>query len=371
MVDQFLLPHIAILQKNGHDVHIACNFLEGNTCTVDEITTLQQYLTANSVQYYQIDFARNVWNFPTNLKAYKQLTDIFTQNEYDLIHCHSPIGGLMGRIGARKLRNNGVKVFYTAHGFHFFQGAPFINWLLYYPVEQICSHFTDVLITINSEDYTFANKWMRAKRIEHIPGVGIDLNRFKVLPVDTAAERQKLGIPENAFVLVSVGEISKRKNHQIILRALSMLKNTNIHYVIVGQGPLREQLVKYVKLNHMSYNVHFLGYRNDIAKIYNIADVCCFPSLQEGLPVALMEAMACGLPIVCSQIRGNSDLIKNNDGFVISPNDVAGFASAISQLANNNDLCVTLRAKSRAIVEPYGENIILNHMLALYEEELS
>ena len=367
MVDQFLLPSMYLLQNIGYDVHVACNFESGSTCTDEKVEALKKILFSKKITFYQIDFARDVTNISQNIKAYKQLEQIISTENYELIHCHSPIGGFVGRLAARGQRKHGTKVLYTAHGFHFYKGAPLKNWLLYYPVEKFCARFTDVLITINNEDYALAKKKMKAKRVEYVPGVGIDLSRFENIQVDRDAKRREIGVPEDAFLLISVGELSERKNHKVILQALSKIKLKNIHYVIVGRGALLSELQDFALSQGVYDNVHFLGFRNDVAELYKVSDLFCVPSIHEGLPVALMESMASGLPCVVSRIRGNTDLISENSGLLINTNDVDGFAQAIFNLANNSELCVRMGIENKKKSRQYSVDKILVGMRSIYK----
>ena len=233
---------------------------------------------------------------------------------------------------------------------------------MYYPVEWLCAHFTDVLITINKEDYARARKHMHAKRVEYVPGVGIDVEKFANVQVDRAAKRREIGVPEDATVLISVGELSKRKNHEIIIKALSQIENNNIHYLIVGEGSLLQYLQKCVSEQHLEQRVHFLGYRKDVAELYKSSDICCFPSIHEGLPVALMEAMASGLPVVCSKIRGSIDLINEGEGHLCDTLDTDGFAQAISCLVEDKELQLKMGKMSKESVDKYSIETIIKAM---------
>ena len=318
MIDQFNMPNIELLQEMGYEVHVACNFQKGSTCTQEKIEVLKNRLKENKIPYFQIDFSRNILKFHEIIKAYKQVKKLLDQERYHFIHCHSPIGGAVGRVAAHRTK---TKVIYTAHGFHFYKGAPLQNWLLYYPVEKFLSRYTDVLITINKEDYHRAKKKFHAKKTCYIPGVGIDVEKIQAVTVDRAQKRGELGVGEDDFLLLSVGELSKRKNHEAVIKALGELKDPNIKYVICGQGPLREHLEKLAERLGVRNQLFLLGFRNDVIEICKSSDVFVFPSLQEGLPVALMEAMACGLPCVVSKIRGNVDLIDEHGGIVFKKLD--------------------------------------------------
>ena len=339
MVDQFLLPSITLLQNMGYIVEVACNFETGSTCSKEKIENLKEKLSTLGVKYYHIDFARNVLSLSQHIKAYKQVKQILTNDQYELMHCHSPIGGLISRLACRKARKSGTTVIYTAHGFHFYKGAPLKNWLIYYPVEKFCSYFTDTLITINKEDYALAQKKMRAKKIEYVAGVGIDLTKFGQNTVNNAEKRKELCIPSDATVLLSVGELNENKNHETVIRAI---KDLDAYYIIAGKGDLKEHLQSLIDELGLTERVKLLGFRTDVSELYRVADVYVLPSIREGLNVSVMEAMASGLPVVCGRIRGNTDLIDNNGGALFDPHSVDECKKAITDVIgqNKNDLSV-------------------------------
>lgn len=277
---------------------------------------------------YQIDTSRSPLNMG-NIKAIAQIKELVTKEKYDIVHCHTPVAAMCTRLACRKARKEGTKVFYTAHGFHFYKGAPLKNWLLYYPVERICAHFTDVLITINQEDYALAQKKMKAKRVEYVPGVGIDLAKFGQSTVDKAAKRKELGIPEEATLLLSVGELNENKNHETVIRAI---KDMDVYYIIAGKGGLQGHLQNVIDELGLANKVKLLGFRDDIGELCEIADIYVMPSYREGLSVALMEAMAKSLPCVASRIRGNTDLINENGGALFDPRSIKDCANAINCL---------------------------------------
>lgn len=367
MVDQFLLPSIYLLQNMGYVVHVACNFENGNTCNEEKIKSLKDALAHKNIAFFQVDFARDISNVKQNGNAYKQMQDLMKKKHYSLIHCHSPIGGFLTRLVAQKYRKQGTRVFYTAHGFHFYEGAPIKNWLLYYPVERLCSYMTDVLITINQEDYALAQKRMKAKCIEYVPGVGIDVAKFRDVQVDRNQKRRDIGVPEDAFLLVSVGELSVRKNHRLILQALTKIENERIHYAIVGSGSLLDEYQDFARQHAIEDRIHFLGFRRDVAEIYQVADVCCLPSIHEGLPVALMEGMASGLPCVVSRIRGNTDLVDEHSGFAIDAHDVDEAVRAIECLVDDEDLRRQCGKYNENRVTRYSIDVVTKRMKEIYE----
>lgn len=348
---------IRLMKELGYEVHGATNM------NLEEDDTLENF----DIVKHQIDFARSPFSKQTII-AYKQLKKLLKTSNFDLIHCHTPVGGILTRLAARKYRKNGTKVIYTAHGFHFFKGAPRKNWIIFYPLEKIFSRLTDVLITINKEDYERANKGFYAKRVEYIPGVGIDVEKFNSQNYDRTSKRNELGISDNDFVLLSVGELIQRKNHETVLKALAELpseKKVNIKYLIVGKGDLDEHLKNMCKELGLT-NVKFLGFRRDIPDICASADLFVFPSFQEGLPVALMEAMAAGLPVVCSNIRGNVDLINNGEGgFLYQCDDYIGFSIGINNLMDKDNVSEMSKINLKTI-QNFDASIIQEKMSKIY-----
>lgn len=339
MIDQFNMPNIHLMKEMGYEVDVATNFLKGSTCSDEKIATLIQILEKMNVKCFQVDFSRNVLNIGQNIKAYKQTRKIINDTDYTLIHSHSPIGGFLSRIAARNARKRGTKMIYTAHGFHFFKGAPLMNWLIFYPIEKFCSQWTDVLITITHEDCRLAQKKMYAKKVIYVPGIGIKTTDFAPKETDysiNAKKREELGLAMTDIVMLSVGELNKNKNHEIILRAMSKLKWPNLHYVIAGKGELKEYLELLSKELGINSKLHLLGFRTDVKELFKMADFFAHPSFREGLSVAIMEAMANGLPVICTEIRGNTDLIENNKGgYLFKPNSQETAVNALENVINN------------------------------------
>ena len=368
MIDQFNMSNIDILRRHGYEVHVAANFEHGNTSTEQRVKEFKKELEELDIKYFHIDFSRNITDIKMNIKSYKQIRNLMLINKYDFVHCHSPIGGVCGRLAAHSTK---TMVIYTAHGFHFFKGAPIKNWLLYYPIERWLARYTDVLITINKEDYARAKKSFKAGRVEYIPGVGLDTKKFGMKTVDKIVKRNELGIPENAKVLLSVGELSKRKNHEVVIKAIAKLNNPQIKYLVCGQGLLDSYLKELAKNYGVSKQVEFLGYRSDILEICAASDVFVFPSLQEGLPVALMEAMASGLPSVVSNIRGNIDLIKEGKGgYLCKPRNINGFAKAISLLTQDAEKRRSMGNYNLETIKQFDVEKVKSELLKIYHEQL-
>ena len=319
----FFTQHVKMLLEQGHKVDFACSVTS---------SILSQFLDSGC-RVFDLALSRSPLD-RANFSGYKKLRSLLNSGKYDVVHVHTPVAAALTRMASINLSN--VKVIYTAHGFHFYSGAPWLNWVLYYPIEKWLAKYTDVLITINKEDYERACKHFRPGRVEYVPGVGLDVKHYSQLNVDYKRKRKELGLSESEIVLVSTGELNRNKNHETVIRALQTLKNRDVKYLICGDGPLRGELQSLVRNLGLENQVMLLGFRSDIKEINYIADIFLLPSFREGLSVALMEAMASGLPVICSNIRGNRDLIKDGvGGYLVDPKDVKGFSKLIQKLIDD------------------------------------
>ncbi|MFP3123359.1 glycosyltransferase family 4 protein [Ectobacillus funiculus] len=352
----FHLPYMKWFKEQGWEVHVAAS---GNLDL--------PYVDKK----YNISIQRSPFKLK-NFDAYKELKAIIDKNGYKIIHCHTPMGGVLSRLAARKARKYGTKVIYTAHGFHFCQGAPLINWLLYYPIEKGLARYTDCLITINEEDYNLALKHrFKAGRIEHVHGVGVNIDRFK--PVEEARKRElkkSSGYKPDDFLMFYAAEFNKNKNQQLLIHALALLKDEvpTARLLLAGEGPLVESCRELAHKLGVGEMVHFLGYRRDIDQILPMCDIAVASSLREGLPVNIMEAMACGLPIVASDNRGHRELIRNNEnGWVLAPDNISGMADRIKVLAQNDNVKIKLGTTGRNILErKYAIDKVLDKKSSIY-----
>lgn len=353
----FHIPYLEWFKKNGYEVHVCArnDYKNKNECRIPFCD-----------KFHDLPFVRSPINM-NNLYVQRKLKKIIDMNEYEIIHCHTPMGGVLGRLAARESRRKGTKVIYTAHGFHFYKDASLISWLVYYPIERWLARFTDVLITINKEDYNRA-KTFKAGRVEYVPGVGIDTNKFKNITIDRKIKRKSLGVKENEFMILSVGELNKNKNHKVIIRALAELGNKNIKYFLCGQGLLEEDLKILAEELGVEDQVRFIGFRNDIPELCKAADLFVFPSYREGLSLSLMEAMSAGLPIIGSKIRGNTDLIQNgNGGFLHAPEDYISIARSIDKLIDNHELRQEMGNRNREEVKKYDKHVVKERMKEIYQ----
>lgn len=352
-VNAFLIPHIKMLIEDGNQVDVAFR--------VEQEVSSQLFKLGATV--YEIPFSRKIYKNKL-IKLVKQMRELIKNNNYDIVHTHTPIASAIVRLACKDLPH--TKVFYTAHGFHFYRGAPKINWLVYYPIEKYLSRFTDKIITINSEDYCIAKKF-NANEVVKINGVGFDSNKIDRIKFNTSNLKRKLNIDEKQFVLLSVGELNKNKNHELVIRALSEFPCTNIKYIICGEGPLKLRLKKLVTELKLENVVEFQGFRRDVLEYYNIADIFIFPSFREGLSVSMMEAMSFGLPILASNIRGNSDLIDSGKGgFLFQPSDDKELLKLMLVLIENENMRNEFGEYNANKVLEYSTSEVLKEMKKIY-----
>ena len=353
-VSHFEKNDIKILQELGYEIVVASNYEEYK----GELEDLD-------IEKLDIPFTRNPVSLK-NMKAFSKLNKYLKENKIDLIHCHTPVGGVAGRILGRW--NKIPRIIYTAHGFHFFDGAPKINWLIYYPIEKILSKFTDTLITINKEDYERA-KAFYAKNVEYIPGVGIDVEKIQSVKVDKEQKRKELGLSMDDIILLSVGELSSRKNHITPIRALAEINNKNIKYVMRRQGPLENYFKEETEKLGLQEQVKLLGYRKDIYELCNISDIYIFPSQREGLGLAGLEGMTAGLPLVSSYINGIKDYTENEKtGYCVERFDIQGFKEGIEKLAKDNKMRIKIGKYNQEIVKKYDLKNIEKIMRRIYKK---
>lgn len=331
----------------------------------DDINDLENRF---NVKIHDIDLVRSPYSLK-NYTAYKQILKIIKEENIDYIHCNTPVGGMLGRLAGKKCKVK--KVIYQVHGFHFYKGASKLNWLIYYPVEKWLARYTDALVTINHEDFEFAKKKMKFRnngKVYYVPGVGIDASQFGKNE-KSGIKRKELNIPEDAFVIISVGELNVNKNNKVIISALEQLKNSNIHYVACGVGEEEQALKQQANNAGLQDNVHFIGYRNDLKELYNESDCFVMPSYREGLSRSIMEAMASGLPCIVSKIRGNVDMIdENKGGFLCAPDDVSGFAEAINKIATDEELRKNMQEYNKEAIKKFDISVVKAEMEKIYSE---
>ena len=364
-VNNFSFSSIKAAHELGMEFHIAGDWTGYEN--EDEIKADEENY---GIKIHQIDFIRTPYK-PGNYKAYKQVVELIRKEKIDIIHCNTPIGGVVGRLAGRKCH---VKhVIYQAHGFHFYKGAPQINWLIYYNVEKTLARISDAVVTMNDEDFAAAKKFRLKKngRAYKVHGVGIDLTQYGGFESCRDEKRRELGFSDDDIVIISVGELNENKNNSVIISAMAKLNNPHIHYILCGVGDCQESLENLARENGLENNVHFLGFRTDVNELYAASDIFTMPSFREGLSRSIMEAMASGLPCVVSKIRGNTELVQSGKGgFLCHPKNVSGFAKAFNILVSEPALVAKMRKYNLRRIREYSDDVVVKEMMEIYKEVL-
>ena len=358
---QFELNDVKLLQGMGYEVHYATNF-EHEDMYADAVQVIREH----GVILHQVDFVRSPYNILANVKAYKQLKHLMQTEMFAGVHCHTPMAGALARLAANATHT--APVLYTAHGFHFYKGCPLKNRLIYQTAETFLARYTDAQITINQEDYAAAQKFPLRGKAYYVPGIGVDVKKISSVQVDRATKRAELGIPEDAFVFVSVGELNENKNHRTVIRALARTDIPNSYYLICGEGKLKQQHFELAQKLGISEKVKLLGFRTDVSEILRACDCFVFPSFREGLSVSLMEAMAAGLPCIASRVRGNVDLLENSR-YLFEPADESALCQLLKDAANGvqtEQEC----AQNREMLKGYEIENVSRCMTEIYREQL-
>ena len=360
MMIQFLVPHVRNLAEHGYEVEIACSEVGGR------MKEVRENLKSHTKAIHTVRLVRSPASF-TNLKGYRDMKRVINTGKYDIIWTNEPVMGVVTRLAARKARKNGTKVLYMVHGFHFYKGAPAVNWMVYYPVERWASRFCDEIVTINKEDCERAKRF-HARGVRYIHGIGVNTARLKSKEKQTDI-RTELGLSAEDFIVLSAGELNKNKNHKVIIEAISQLHDKSIKYILCGKGKLREKLDQLAEEYHVSDQVFFLGYRKDVVDICSQSDVFTFPSYREGLGLASLEAMYSGLPLVASRIRGVEDyVVHGKSGCLCPPDDSHAFARAIRRLKDDREFRARCGEYNRKAVLPYCLENVKEEILKILSE---
>lgn len=357
-IGSFSIASIFAAQKCGMQFHMAANWDQAGE---EQIRSDEKEY---NVKIHNIQLDRLPYSFK-NFKAYKQLLEIIKTEGIDYIHCNTPIGGILGRLAGKKCKVK--KIIYQAHGFHFYKGAPLKNWLLYYPVEKWLAHYTDVIITINNEDYERAKKFKLRNngKVYYVPGVGIDTSQYHTDRECRLEKRKELGLSIDDVALISMGDLIERKNYPVAIKAIAKAKNPKLQYYICGTGPEKEKLMTLAKNRGVERQVHFLGYRDDIKDLLQAADIFLFTTIQEGLSRSLMEAMASGLPCIASKIRGNTDLLNDSNGGILCE-DIDDYVEAINKLTLDIDLRKKMSINNLEAILHYSVDEISQNIKNIY-----
>lgn len=318
-IQAFHIPIMKMLKEENNQVYVAAN---GNN-------------TFGYCDYkYSLPFQRNPVHYK-NLIALVKLIKIMNMEKFDIIHCHTPSGGAVARIANRLSRFYNTKMIYTAHGFHFFKGNSRIKNVIYRTIEKKLAKYTDILITINQEDYEAARKFRLKKMgfVAYVPGVGVDDKYYEDIHLKDNYKNE-MGISDSDFVILSVGELNNNKNHELVIRSIYAINDSRIHYIIAGIGPNKDKYLNLIKQLNMEKQVHILGFRKDIREIHEISNLFVFPSLREGLGLAGLESLACGNAVIGMNTRGATEYVIDGETGYLIENNIDSCKNAIIKYMN-------------------------------------
>ena len=358
-IGQFHRPLAEVLHNHGYEVHVAAH---------DNL-----YLKNG----LKLDFADKVFDVPfsrspkskDNVEAYKRLKQILDNDHYEVVHCNTPMGGFVTRLAARNARKKGTKVFYTAHGFHFYDGAPKKNWLIYYPIERFFSRMTDTLITITREDYKLASEKFHC-HIEHMHGVGVDGKRyFKASAEEKMAMRKKMGYSVTQKLILCIGVLNQNKNQTMAIKAMHKVVEQfpDALLILAGNGPREEFLKEFIRQEGLEKNIQMIGYVTNLQDYQHIVDVqvCC--SKREGLPLNVVESMLSGNPVVASLNRGHRELIENGKtGYIVAVDDSEKMAEKVLLMLQDEKQKQYIETNAMMFAQQYTFDNVKKELKAIY-----
>lgn len=358
-IGQFHRPLAEVLHKHGYEVHVAAN----------NNLHLKNGLKLDFVdKVYDLPFARSPKD-KSNITAYRMLKKILDEGQYEVVHCNTPMGGIVTRLAARNARKKGTKVIYTAHGFHFYEGAPRKNWIVFYPIEKWFSRLTDVLVTITHEDYNLASEKFHCK-VEHMHGVGVNEERYyQVSAEEKLAMREKMGYSATQKLILCIGELNANKNQTMAIKAMHRVvkKFPDALLILAGNGPKEDFLKDFIKQEGLERNVQMIGYVTNLQDYQHVIDVqvCC--SKREGLPLNVVESMLSGNPVVAGVNRGHRELIHDGEnGYLVKPDDSEAMAEKVLLMLENEKECARIRQNALEFAKLYTFGNVRKELEKIY-----
>jgi len=360
---RFNKANIQALQDLGYEVELCANFENGDGPEIHN----QKYVKdckVNGITTHSIPFARH--SLTGSIKCLPMLKELLRSQCYNIVHTHTETGGLLLRLSVGVKGKS--KFLYTPHGMSFWKGSGLKSQMIYKPLEKwICSAM-DRNIGMNMEEVENLRQWNNNTGV-YVHGIGLNVSGMQSPARECSVVRDEFGVSDDAVFIASIGELDDNKNHVTVINALSELGRKDFKYVICGVGPNKEMLLQVVKSLGLKENVILAGYRSDIPDILNAADIFVFPSYHEGMPVSALEAMACGLPLICSKIRGNVDIVKEGDnGYLFEPSDVKTLTEKIGLLMDDKEKRQKMGRKNLEIVKDFSLEAVTEELKLIYEK---
>lgn len=350
----FHRPYLRAFQQLGYEVHVACG---GPPAAVPE---------ADAV--FGLSFEKRM-SSPANLAAQRQLRALMERHRYALVCAHTSLAAFFTRRAAAGLSPR-PPVVNMVHGYLFDGGTPLLKRTVLLAAEKLTAPQTDLLLTMNACDNQIARRYRLGRRVEEVPGVGVDFSRLDSGPGDRAAARRTYGFAPGDVVLLYAAEFSARKSQEVLLRALPSLPE-RVKLLLPGQGARLEECRRLAQTLGVADRAVFPGQVTDMAPLYALADGAVSASRSEGLPFNIMEAMHCALPIVASAVKGHTDLLTDGvTGLLYPYGDCAAFAAAVRRLLDAPELGAALGRSARAAVQAYSLERVLPTVMERYRSLL-
>ena len=350
-IRNFHLPYLREFQARGWETHVGCAGIPQDAPYIDAAIELpfEKKMTA-----------------PANFRAARLLRERIRAERYDLIVTHTALAAFFTRLAVKGMQQR-PRLVNVSHGYLFDDDTPALKRAVLLEAERLTAAETDLLLTMNEWDYAAAKKYRLGKRIEKIPGVGVDFSRFDAATAsDGAALRAELGIPADAFVLIYPAEFSARKSQRVLIEAMAALPEKAV-LVLPGSGALLEECRALAQRLELGTRVLFPGYITDMAPWYRMADAAASASRIEGLPFNVMEAMYCGLPVVASAVKGHTDLVEDGVSGLLYPyGDAKRCAACVERVMEDKALRGRMEACIRNRTAVYEINTVMPMLVARY-----
>lgn len=353
----FHLPYLQSFHEQGYEVWVAAD-KQTDVPYADRVVALP--------------FAKNILSFK-NIKAVFLARKLLKRENFELLSTHTSLASAVVRAAALLLHKR-PKIVCTVHGYLFEEDSGLKKWIYLIP-EKLCARVTDLLMVMNREDYEIAVKHrLCSGRIVCIDGMGIRLERFA--PAQDGEKEQirhEYHIPETDFVFVYAAEFSKRKNQAFLIRAFAEIcrKYPQMRLILAGKGALQEDCRELARQLGVQDSICFPGHIADIGHLYTACDVCVSSSRIEGLPFNIMEAMACGLPVIASDIKGHRELVAEGEtGWLYQSGNSASLQEKLEFACQNRAFGEKLRKKCVSRLEPFELQTVLPKIMKNYEDIL-
>ncbi len=346
-IRNFHLPYLRRFKELGFTVDVACGAPVGEIPYADLVIPLhfQKKITA-----------------PANWKAARLLKKRFRQVPYALVITHTSLAAFFTRLALPSGQDRPAVV-NMVHGYLFHPERQGVKDKLLFYAERLTAKGTDLVLTMNAQDHETAQRFHLGRRVDFVPGVGVD---FAPLDGPPSTLSYPLDLPQGTFCLLYAAEFSPRKNQALLIRGLAELPE-NVHLLLPGQGALWEDCQRLASQLGLSHRVHFPGQVADMAPWYALADGAASASRSEGLPFNIMEGMYAGLPIVATAVKGHTDLLTHGQtGLLFPPDDPAAFAAAVRRLLADPDLARRMGDAAHRAVMPYSLPQVLPQVMEEY-----